>query len=147
MIQVPFPMTINYIECPAGCDMRFAVSHLEMGCKTRWVCDKCGIHFDLHVQKDGIDTNILESRTKKTEITLRCEGPVSITVEGHRVIDPKDPKTQEEYLELTKDFYEEHTCPVNYLRVVKEVFDAEGAADPHGIFEVVKVEDVGCQRS
>jgi hypothetical protein len=34
-------------------------------------------------------------------------------------------------------YYNEGTCPTNYLGVLK-VFDDEGDDDPHGIFEFVK---------
>ena len=39
-------------------------------------------------------------------------------------------------------YYEEHACPVNFLRGVKEVIYNK-KLDPHGVFKVVAVVDRG----
>jgi hypothetical protein len=38
-------------------------------------------------------------------------------------------------------FYDEHTCPTNFMGEVEKVIDpADGDEDPHGIFAFVKME-------
>lgn len=36
-----------------------------------------------------------------------------------------------------RDHYEEHTCPINYLRNIVEVFEGV-EADPHGLFKYIE---------
>ena len=37
-------------------------------------------------------------------------------------------------------FYNEHTCPTNYMTEVVKVISEDGNEDPHGIFAYVKTE-------
>ena len=48
-------------------------------------------------------------RREKTLVTLRSEGPVTLIVEAWRDVDHAD---------MDSYYYNEHTCPTNYLRDV-----------------------------
>jgi len=64
-----------------------------------------------------------------TIVTLKLDQPVTIETEG--VMVGQTSETASEY------FYNEHTCPTNFLRHVIRIIDAEGDDDPHGIFQFV----------
>jgi hypothetical protein len=138
MIQQPFCSPTRYIRCPACGKGEFAVSHLPVGTKTAWYCDECGVHFHLHVLSESqVETAVDPSeRIEKTLVTLRSEQPVTILLEGMRFVRPGKPDDGDH----DRYFYEEHSCPTNWLRHVLQVRDDTGDDDPHGIFAYVKTE-------
>ena len=129
-----------YIDCPMCGEDDFQVDHLESGQTTAWYCDKCGGKFGIEVRggKYTITQFILTplpDRKEKTLVTLQSKGPVRLIVEGIRLTDCPKEEGHDEY------FYNEHTCPTNYLSsVVKCIDPADGNEDPHGIFEYVSTE-------
>ncbi len=142
MIQNPVYDATRYIVCPGCGKGPKQVSHLEVGAKTAWYCDECGVRFRLHVlSADAVDCEVIPGeRKEKTIVTLRSEVPVTIRVEGMNLInrenfddDGTTPELRDRY------FYEEHTCPTNFLGVLN-VSDDAGDTDPHGIFKYVKTE-------
>jgi hypothetical protein len=75
-------------------------------------------------------TVTLKSRTKP---------PIILTLNAWKYAhSQKDSK--EKYVEHQRYFYDEHTCPTNYLSQV-EMISFEGSNDPHGVFEFVSVVD------
>lgn len=142
MTQSTFTKPERYILCPACKKEDFRVCHLPTGTKTKWVCDECGVHFRVHViSADEVNTEIVEEvRTEKTLVTLRSEGPVTLVVEGLRHTSAKIPEDVDEFDRQERYYYDEHTCPTNYLSCVRKVIDEDGDEDPHGIFKYVKTE-------
>lgn len=48
--------------------------------------------------------------------------------------------TPEEYAHEQRYFYNQHTCPTNWIGEIVEII-FKGDRDPHGVFEFVSVED------
>lgn len=141
MIQKPFTETAAYIHCPVCGNGRHGVSHLALGCSTRWYCDedKCGAEFSLTVvSPEAIECIPTGGRKIDTVVTLRCDEPFTMTVSDARY-EPRD--EGESFEESQRYFYEESTCPVNAFRDVIEINNLAGDTDPHGILKFVKVEE------
>ena len=102
-----------------------------------WYCDKCYVANHITIADDGtldVTFNIEDLCTPTTEVLS---------------LDPK--VRQEDFWLLVKGmefskhrgtgdsryFYEEHTCPINYMHSIEEVI-VHGSTDPHGIFNWVK---------
>ncbi len=137
MIATPFQKPERYIHCPACGKGEHQVSHLAIGMKTAWYCDEddCGYRFSLHVLSDTeIELVVLDERRIKKLVTLRSSAPVTLIVEASSYLPDKELADRDEY------FYNEHTCPMNFMRNVVEIVDENGDRDPHGIFEYVKTE-------
>lgn len=127
----------HYIPCPfCGDQSSFSITHL-LGENTTfgpWYCDKCGHSIRGEVKSGSVE---IEKRTevKINTLDLLCipphEKPVYFVVAGSK-ISPRD--SGDEELGHTKFFYEEHTCPTNWLGEVLEVVD-RGDRDPHGLFK------------
>jgi hypothetical protein len=72
---------------------------------------------------------------RKTLVLLRLGtpgGPIHFVVEGVK----QWPEPFAEMQDGDRYFYEEHTCPTNFIRVPLIAF--EGDLDPHGLFEHVE---------
>ncbi len=138
MIQTTFTDKTRYISCPACAKSKHAVSHLGAGCRTLWYCDDCGVRFDVHVlSADQVDCSVIpDSRRKKILVRLRSTRPVTVIVEGMSFHPDDEP---DGFVERQRYYYEEHTCPSNFLGVEK-VMDDSGDEDPHGIFSFVGIE-------
>lgn len=135
-IQRPFTKSERFIKCPACSKYESRVDHLPQGTKTAWYCDLCGVRFRLEVLSDGrIECEVIEGQSKaKRLVTLRSEGPVTIQIATFTLLPIKDEIYSSRY------YYEEHTCPTNYLRDVVKVISEDGDEDPHGIFKFVSIE-------
>ncbi len=134
MTQEPIARTKHHILCPHCSQGEATVDHCEPGFVSRWVCDECGGHY--RIERPGKSFQfLLEPLLQKTLVTLESKGPVRLIVEGmsHTLKDGKpDPEDHDEF------FYNEHTCPTNFMHnVVKVVDPADGNEDPHGIFAYV----------
>lgn len=136
MIQNPFQKSERYIRCPGCGKSEHQVSHLPLGTETAWYCDDCGVRFRLRViSADCVNCEVIPVESKeKRLVTLRSAGPVTLLVEGMVLLPNDDEEGHERF------FYDEHTCPTNYMRKVVKVIDAEGDEDPHGVFAFVKLE-------
>lgn len=141
MIVTPFTKPDRFVSCPACGKGAHSVSHLKPGTGTAWYCDErdCGKRFGLKVLSNlDIELKILPSRSVPTLVTLRSVDPVTIVVEGIDLVEG-DLLTSRTY-EHDQYFYDESTCPTNYLKRVIQVQDSSGDSDPHGIFKYVKTE-------
>lgn len=79
-------------------------------------------------------TNPVHGDMRKTLVLLKIDGrdgPIYFVVEGLSTW----PTTLPELLEQARYFYEEHTCPTNFIRV--PMISEAGDHDPHGVFEFV----------
>lgn len=81
-----------------------------------------------------VDCEVIpEKRQENRLVVLKSTGPVTLHLKTRVFLPDADEAGQAEFL------YNEHTCPVNFLRNVVDVFDAEGKGDPHGVFEFVSI--------
>jgi hypothetical protein len=160
----------EYLICPVcGFDKAFSISHFTNGeCSGfgPWYCDKCfhSIVGEVHggiaevelTDKMCIPTLVLLVYYKDMDKSQR----MYLIVKGMRfTTGGKDDDGNQHY------FYNEHTCPINYMRV-EMVLEHEiihndeydpGDTDPHGIFHFVasidynenikKLEDCGNSHS
>jgi hypothetical protein len=142
--------TRRYFACPAGCDHEFSVEHLFSGAiaaaagATRqagpWYCDACGqawsLTYDATTIVDVEPAHRGCGRKRKQWVTLELPPqtrPVRFKVLGMRFQEAIDEDSD-------RYFYEEHTCPTNWMRNVTEV-EFEGDTDPHGLWHLVRVEE------
>ena len=130
----------QHVVCPS-CGHDAAVwGHLPPGRSWGpWYCSACGVGISGTVAADGspMDVTLADTRCVKTWVLLR-RGGLFIVVSGMRFEgrghepDPDDPWGGTRY------YYDEHTCPVNYLGVEAVLEQVEGHGledDPHGCFQ------------
>lgn len=124
------------IECNKP--FKSSYEHLSIGQSFGpWYCDHCGCGIRGEITGDGIELLRDKERKAKTLVLLRLdaelEEPIHIVVEGAAFY--PEGGNLESVIKRKQDldayYYDEHTCPWNYLRVpIKKGNDA----DPHGIF-------------
>ncbi len=133
-----------YHPCPAGCEHKFRVDYLDIDGPARltagpWYCDECGAAFDIVYGKGEVDFVATDKRTEHQAILLKIPafkpGPIYFLVRGMKFF-PNDESADEPYDDRHRYFYEEHTCPTNWLSDVS-VMSYGGDADPHGVAEFV----------
>lgn len=128
-------------HCNAHTDSR--LDHLEVGASFGpWDCDECGMPYGGVFQ--GADT-VLKKREKTSEripamVLLEfppSDKPVRFLLSGTRFRYLKDTDSPEEAENSVRFFYEEHSCPTNWLGEVEMVI-FDGDADPHGFLRYVR---------
>lgn len=157
--QVQVKQQIRYLaQCPIdGCeefsDITYVVEDVLRDGKTKvvgpWSCKNCGngIEWTVVFSSDS-DYKVTYKIAKECEIKrlvlldLDIDGlekPIQIVVHGMR-FEPKYGlcKSQSEADEY---FYNEHTCPTNYLQSIEIIIEGDNA-DPHGIFKFNKAIDL-----
>lgn len=102
-----------------------------------WYCDTCGSSVFGRVTKDGVELARGNDKKAKTLVLLRLnietDKPVHVIVKGMLFYGYdetpgsklQDQQSHDEY------FYNEHTCPWNWIRKPIKVGDD---CDPHGVF-------------
>lgn len=78
-----------------------------------------------------------------TQVTLEIrpeDAPIRFLVDSFLIVEKDEKPEKSESLENQQYFYEEHTCPTNWLMKVEEVIDKNGNHDPHGAFKYVGTE-------
>ncbi len=103
-----------------------------------WYCDNCGVGVTGKVDADGVvwldtDTN---KRKNRTLVLLRLRQPLADGSVVHVVTEGMHfPDMELEIGQGDEYFYNEHTCPTNWMRGVS-LFDGTDE-DPHGLFQWV----------
>lgn len=135
-----------HILCPHCEKEEFSIWHLEKGTQFGpWLCDNCGKAFVGTRTESGADLELIKEYKIPTIVTLKYihDPRLILRVHGNNYSE-YDGTMKENYNDY---FYNEHTCPVNYLRDVCEIIFASNDSDeaddedPHGIFEFVSVEE------
>ncbi len=129
----PVPVTQHYVPCPWCGANSGTVDHLlNQNTETRWYCDACGEKIALTFKDGRMFTGKVPGERKSKTLVLLRNGDIGLVVEGMSFED--NPSGGDAY------FYNEHTCPTNYLKHVKVIIDLKrGDTDPHGIFQFVAV--------
>lgn len=134
-----------YADCPLCSDHEFRIDHLAIGQPAYWSCDSCGE--EIQFIREGLTEFRVAPTGKKRKapitVTLRSDTVPPIEVKVNTWKYPPlygEEWTQEEFLDHERFFFEEHTCPTNWLRDVEEI-TFEGDHDPHGLFKFVSVEN------
>ncbi len=145
-------ITKRMLTCLACDDGRFEIEHL-LGPGERqwgpWYCKDCG---EGHRGVAGNDEvriyELTGDRLDKPMVLLKLEdlpGDVFLVVRGFYRARQHDGKPVPEGEPFVDDgqryYYDEHTCPTNYMREVVEILvvtpDGQPDSDPHGIFQYV----------
>jgi len=135
--------TKTYAVCPTCQADAGEVDHL-LGTKvsTRWYCDACGHNYQLAFSEDGaVAISPLPGRRITTLNVLKLppqEKPVFFVVKGMRFEAATTDQDQDQE-DSTRFFYEEHSCPTNWLKPEMVYYD--GDCDPHGLIQFVTARD------
>jgi len=128
----------KFISCPECGDSSVTTVNIRLGTSFGpWFCDSCGCGYKGLLDSNGkLHVKPNNQKRVKTLVLLRLDvmPPIHIVVKGSKVV-PKDSKVvpKERPWDFSSDvyYYNEHTCPWNYLRLpVKRGEDV----DPHGLF-------------
>jgi hypothetical protein len=133
----------QYILCPNCNKSEHRIDHLKVGTEFGpWACDdeKCGIYFNGIRTEDGATLTVTDDTHRAVFIELQyCDDPnLKIIVSGMESSRGCDKNWWIEYPGHHEYYYNEHTCPTNFLLGVEQV-DYKGDIDPHGVFEFVRV--------
>jgi hypothetical protein len=131
-----------HIPCPICVDGGWRADQLKIGQPTTWTCSQC--HTQTHIVRlTETDFQTLAADRKDTPVTVTLrsvtEPPITVKVNAWKYACSQG-LSQEEYESDERYFYNEHTCPTNWLRDIEQI-EFEGDTDPHGVFEFVSVED------
>ena len=131
-----------YIPCPSCTDGFWRADQLKMGQPTTWSCDQCNNQAHILRVSDE-DFQTVPTGKKETPITVILqsvtEPKIIVRVNAWKYAHSQD-LPQDEFVENERYFYNQHTCPTNWLRDIEQI-EFEGDKDPHGVFEFVSVED------
>lgn len=127
-------------ECPECHTPAFSLPDLEVGRQFGpWYCDNCGWASRGVMTADGCDIELTAERKIDTCVLLQ-RGELFLVVRGMRFEKKGAPK-EHDIEESTAYFYNEHTCPTNFIGgSVEAVIEGEDT-DPHGCFTFVAVVD------
>lgn len=125
----------HYVECPYCSKSKSRVDHLfkEYGSGTSfgpWYCDECGGAYKGKTKGSDIFVEKLINQRKDKCIVFLKNANVLLAVEGMYFDGDLD-------IDHLTYYYDEHTCPTNYLRCEMVIDLDDGDSDPHGIFEFV----------
>ena len=145
------PFTKRFFKCPCGGD-EWSIEHLLDGSDPKatagpWFCKQCGVGWWIEINKGpGMTVKLKDSgrRSAKTLVIMKLDPkdmdghPLYLMTEGI-AFEPKEGEGGEPVIDPDRDeyFYNEHTCPTNWLRSVREIA-IEGDHDPHGLFRYVE---------
>jgi hypothetical protein len=139
IVQAKIQLHIPCPNCPEG---SWRADQLGINQPTTWCCDQC--HTQSHIVRlNETDFQTVSTGKKETPVTVTLRSitvpPITVKVNTWKYAHSQD-LSQEEYEHNTRYFYNEHTCPTNWLRDIEQI-EFEGDHDPHGVFEFVSVED------
>ncbi len=111
-----------------------------------WYCDACGRAYRVKVMAPSV-VEITKDEQSKRAFTRSMallklegkEGPVFFVMDHNRYWD--GPESDEENQSHQRYFFEEHSCPTNWLNECVAVIE-NGDADPHGFLSFVRAVDV-----
>jgi hypothetical protein len=131
----------RFVRCCVCDKHEFRIDHISIGQKVRWSCDYCGNELHIAVSAASCDVEPTGKLQTPVTITLRSKTVPQITLKLHswKYAHSED-ESKEEYEGHQQYFYDEHTCPTNFMSQVEQII-FDGDTDPHGVFEFVSVED------
>ena len=142
--------TQEYFSCLSCGKHDFRVDHLfgeTYKTAGTWYCDVCGEGHKVQVNRRDVLAELTGTQRFFTSTLLKLRpdvGDVWLTIRSRYFSNHHGgkPAPEEPWFDSSnRYFYEEGTCPVNYLKDVIEILqvapDGEACTDPHGIFEYV----------
>jgi ribosomal protein L37AE/L43A len=125
----------HYVECPHCRKSKSRIDHLFDETEKEiswgiWYCDECGGGYKGIIKGRDVFLEKVNERMDKSIVFLRNDN-LLLAVKGMYF-------NGELSAEDERYYYEQHTCPTNYLQNVEMVINlADGDTDPHGIFKYV----------
>jgi hypothetical protein len=133
-----------FVSCPTCKKGEFRIDQIPVGAQYGpWECRICYAYAMVR-RLSSVDTQIdaAEGR-KQTPITVtlqsRTEPKIILKLNAWKYEFSQN-NTPEEFQEHERYYYNEHTCPTNFVSQIEQII-FEGDRDPHGVFEFVSVED------
>lgn len=147
------PYVKRFFRCPCGPEgEEWGIEHLLDGTVPRgtagpWYCHTCGVAWNIEIKgPPGLTVKLTDSgrRCARTLVILKLDPkdmdghPLFFMTEGVAFA-PNETDGGEPVISPGQDeyFYNEHTCPTNWLKRVREIA-IEGDHDPHGLFRYVE---------
>lgn len=136
--------TKQYLRCPGCNDDAHSWGHLNIGQSFGpWYCDGCGLGIKGQATQDGASIETASDRKINTLVLLRLREPLASGEEIHIIVEGMTFVKDGDNPDFENDvyFYDEYTCPWNYLRLPLKAGDD---TDPHGVFvhqETVQMPD------
>jgi hypothetical protein len=144
--MIPAIVTHRYIICPYCGEDEKRIDHLEPARINEstfgpWSCDECGKSYRGKFTESGWEIELLPEECKRVLVELQhhLHHDLKLIVWGLHftgAVWNKD-DSEETYDDHHKFYYNEHTCPTNYLSGVVEIIEGD-SNDPHGVFEFVR---------
>lgn len=130
----PIAVTQHYVACPwCGKNTESTIDHLldNEDTQVRWYCHACGEKIAIRFKAGKVFVGKVPGAKLCNSLVLLRHGDIALVVKGL--------KFQENLAGDSSYYYNEHTCPTNYMRDVKVIINLRtGETDPHGIFKYVK---------
>lgn len=131
-----------HIKCPLCLRYSFNIGNLKIGQWSLRCCESCGQQ--LHIVRSTRSSATAEPTGKKqTKITVTLVSdtvpPIEMKVNTWRPLH-SDNRSPEEFFQNQKFYYEEYTCPTNWLYEVEQM-SVGNDHDPHGLFRLVSIEE------
>lgn len=129
-----------YAPC-AGCTRgSFRIDHLKDGQVVGWTCQKCYSENKI-TRLTEVDVEVVTTGKKQSPITVTLRSqttpPIEVRLNAWKYAHSEN-DSPEDFFDHQKYFYEEHTCPTNWVSEIEEIV-FEGDHDPHGLFELVSI--------
>jgi hypothetical protein len=112
-----------------------------------WYCNACGQPFNVLVKAPSdVEITKAEGHVRSFSRAMSLlkfdgkEGAVFFVMD-HNHYHSGEPETDDEFQSHTRFFFEEHSCPTNWLDECVAVI-ADGDSDPHGFLSFVRAVDV-----
>jgi hypothetical protein len=135
--------TKHYAGCPECGGKVGSIDHMasdEVRAAGPWFCDDCGRGWT--IRTNGRDVCDLELFTQERRVPVTVtlvlppqKEPVVFVLHDHKM----EESDRDEAMEQARYFYEEHTCPTNWMRNVEEIRIGDND-DPHGLFRFESIE-------
>lgn len=139
-------VTKKFFECPACGDHEFQIEHLKDSSSSNWTwqCHSCVSDISFKLVEDGeIEITNIKAPPKGKEHLLILLKPVFQDPKAkdkvYLILEERNMRHETDIDELQRSqryYYNEHTCPGNYLGGATVLEGTDD--DPHGIFEFVE---------
>jgi ribosomal protein L37AE/L43A len=139
-----------HIVCPFCDKATSRVDHLVVGQQFGpWYCEECGHAYQGERTETGALLEKLDKRKTPVFVLLQYAKDPSLRMIVQHFSYSEDPPSPDYLTKRLTYYFNEGTCPTNFLRNVTEVIAKDGDReyrDPHGVFEFVRIataEDMG----
>lgn len=128
-----------FIPCPSCTAGSWRVDQLFISQTTSGTCQECRELANIKriSENDFEVTPVVGKKDWPVTVTLRSVTvpPITLKLNTWKYSHSQE-QSQEEYTDNQRYFYNEHTCPTNWVREIEEI-EFQGDRDPHGVFEFV----------